>query len=1311
MSLHSIHDLFKAKPRPDFTPSLVPAFKTKFTEMVETYVFTDTIRGYFESILEKVSTGSGQGFWIQAEYGAGKTHFLVTLAALLIYTQDKALWDSVQDESIRLIRKRFGKSRLFPVVFSLRGEGASDEYLGRSLLDVLLEKFQLAIEDAGLAKKIQLTTAQDILNWFETRTSSAIRSEGTEFVHKKTGKTLDGYRNEHGDQALVNVLSQYFQEASINPREISVGVKDRLGYIYDQLAEAGYSGLLVVIDEYEGWQKGHNNPEELSRDAELLETLGFILPRDLGLSVYTIVASQSDVPAKLQGSGSGDRFIRMPLLASSNQRDYDVIIARRTRDLDKDHAPELTDNYRFYSSQFDFARGLSEAEFRDIFPFQPRCFEAVRRITARDLPTARSGLTVFWEVINSAEQSRQTELIRLADMMRSDHLVEECLTKSVYRDSYNVYLAAKESIPQLGLEKEDEPLAHDLLDTLYLWYAAFLDQTKPLSFHDLAEATLTTQSSDGIRSEDRVALVLATHTMPQIQVEGEAAIFKIGSDVTDTLLKFNDYKRKATKDTYQLQRAFTTSLFWKPTETGGAGSGLFADLSLDSETPKRLQSRNIEYGGKVSIASSWRADHGMELREDDSHFRLILLTPSVLSVPQPADLQDARIAVIKPGDLTDEIKQIVAAYEAWRSMNEEFRNQAGKKAEEIRSWLDAQKSRVYGDLISVQMKLYQVGQIITRDSLGISAREAFTQGGTSNDNRFGFIVDRLLTNAYNSLPFDASKLRVLFTSADVGKVFDGYFSRNQKSADINACRNFGIPLGLSHSDKPTNFAPQQVKTFEILEEMLKEQKGDLHVWQIYQNLSRPPYGLPYSVIQLFLLSFVRYRNPRYDLTLKPRHDLQTRTGQTISRDRLTSATVAELAWKLYIQDKFDALIPGVGPSWNDVLAYALLIVNDLHSSHDQTDIEAQTHRLLEALKTLKTDVEALDINLQGLAGTLGEHIPIQAKNCLQTLAGLTSVTVDSYADFHEAAEDTFEHRPEALRDALQTYKRLRDLSSLAADIGHVRAYLSSADLDSSDINLQNMRNNLNSRIRLEDLAEVPENWKALRGEFDQFRERYRTAYQKHHRDYYQAVARLEVTLAMAPSQLQTLEILNQIELGRPAGADLSTRYESLNRELRICPITDINQVQVEYKPVCDQCGLSMQTNPPKNEVTSFLTELGEALAYKASQLAGESMALVVRESKNADLTAVLNAAQVKDLAALSASLSPEVAKKINQGLRKQGIYTFEVSLLSDLAKRFPNIEEADIPRLIDDLEHSLKDAFAIAHKENPGKKSFRLTLK
>ncbi|MFQ3662521.1 MAG: DUF6079 family protein [Chloroflexaceae bacterium] len=357
MTRRPLRDLIVPKAAPDLTPSLVRAFRQQAETMVETYIFTDTIRGYFEqTIFDAVARGQGQGFWVQAEYGAGKTHFLTVLSALLSDTS-QALWSRIQDEDIRQAHRRLGGARLFPVVLSLRGEGAGDGTFERSLLDVLLEAgFQPALEAAGLDGQVRITPADDIVAWLEEQASPALRQDAYTFVQGRTEKSVETYRELEGTSALAGLLTEYFKQANIRPN-IHVSVKERLAHIYRQLTDPtgpAYTGLLVVIDEYEGWSKGHSSPEEQTRDAEILETLAYLLPRDLGLQVYTVVASQSDIPTKLRGSQGGDRFIPLPLLVQVNERDYDVIIARRVRGIDPERVPEVEQLYDNYRQHFGF---------------------------------------------------------------------------------------------------------------------------------------------------------------------------------------------------------------------------------------------------------------------------------------------------------------------------------------------------------------------------------------------------------------------------------------------------------------------------------------------------------------------------------------------------------------------------------------------------------------------------------------------------------------------------------------------------------------------------------------------------------------------------------------------------------------------------------------------------------------------------------------------------------------------------------------------------------------------------------------------
>lgn len=1309
-----IQDLISPKPEPKLTPSLVPAFRANAREMVETYVFTDTIRAHFDAILEPVATGHGQAFWVQAEYGAGKTHFLVTLAALLANTADDTLWQLVQDGHIRQAQKRLRASRLFPVVLSLRGESAGDPYFGRSLLDVLLEEgFGNALEAANLLEEVQVTAADDILAWLEHTASPAIRADAEAFVNQQGNQTLAAYRDNEGTDAVAALLSQYFGSVGIRP-DIASGQKERLGHIYRQLTDEdgpGYDGLLVLIDEYEGWEKGHNTPEELSRDTELLETLGSLLPVDLGYQVYTVVASQSAVPAKLQGSQAGSRFINIPLLAQRNERDYDVIISRRALGLKQDRLPEINDFYTHYSQHFDFAQGLAEDEFRDVFPFQPRCFETIRHITARDLPTARSGLLVFWQVVNHADLLKRPQLIRLADMMHSRHLVDDCLRRGVYADATNAYQLATESLSILELEPEDLPLAQDILTTLYLWYLAYIEQPRRMTLKELAEATLTTD--DVLRAEDSVAYVLSTmQPLRQVDFDNESATFVPagGDDGFSIVALFNEHKRRAIRDRYKLQNAWTESLFFTPQETAGV-SGFFHDFVLDTTATRRVRSRNLEYSGEVILSSSWRLDHGLALAPKDVHFRLIILTAEAVQSVNAEDLQDPRIAVVLPGEMSDEVREAAAAYVAWHTMEEETQQQSGRQAEEIRSWLDSQKHRTFSDLAATHLKLYQAGRVVSRDNVAINVRDAFGQGG-GNERCIAHTVERLLTAAHRNLPITPDRLRGVLTALDTGKVFEGYFNRNPSTAQVTATRNYGVGLDLSRQDNPGRFDPQQNPVFSLIEGMLAGREGgDLPVWQLFDELSDPPFGLPYVVIQLYLLAFVRRGSPRVDLLLKPNHKLRNRDRQSITRDRLTTSAVASLDWKPGLEGNFDSLVPGTGPMWNDVLPYAREVADSLRTTTDQADIERQTEYLCQTLARMQPEVNNLQHNLEALAGTLNAALPQAATQAMHDLEQLTTEVPSSYADFYEKTETLFA-TPEALRDSMQTYVRLGQLAAVAAEISSTRRYLDEIKLRPNDVDLAADRITLLTQMALEGLVDSPETWRRLRADFEQFRKRYRNEYRKHHRDYYQAVAQLQDSLADVPHRVQALTLLNHIEgLGPQAGADLEQRYQELRSQLRSCAVTEVADVTVEHVPSCNQCGLQLTDAPPEEEAAAFLTELEGALTARSRQLASETVRRVLAQGDRADMGTFLEAAQAADLAALVDVMNPDLADFINCLLAQESIVTEEAAVLARLAEQYPSMEQSEIDAVVEALRQLLVEAFAQARQTHPDKETIRLSLR
>jgi hypothetical protein len=109
--------------------------------------YVDPVRSYLDRIFERIAANEGQGFWVQAEFGVGKSHLLAATAVLAVGGPPS--WERIEqreDEDKKagpgaridaLWRKKIEKRRLFPIVFSLEGAGGTDD---KGLEDFILEE-------------------------------------------------------------------------------------------------------------------------------------------------------------------------------------------------------------------------------------------------------------------------------------------------------------------------------------------------------------------------------------------------------------------------------------------------------------------------------------------------------------------------------------------------------------------------------------------------------------------------------------------------------------------------------------------------------------------------------------------------------------------------------------------------------------------------------------------------------------------------------------------------------------------------------------------------------------------------------------------------------------------------------------------------------------------------------------------------------------------------------------------------------------------------------------------------------------------
>ena len=116
--MRTLEKILTVKPEPETTPMLSDIIQAeKAIGTVSEYLFTPSLRAHCKRIFDCVVNRKGQGFWVQAEYGAGKTHFLGALVDLLVW-RDLKVWDALRDQELRSeYAGALSKARWFPVPF------------------------------------------------------------------------------------------------------------------------------------------------------------------------------------------------------------------------------------------------------------------------------------------------------------------------------------------------------------------------------------------------------------------------------------------------------------------------------------------------------------------------------------------------------------------------------------------------------------------------------------------------------------------------------------------------------------------------------------------------------------------------------------------------------------------------------------------------------------------------------------------------------------------------------------------------------------------------------------------------------------------------------------------------------------------------------------------------------------------------------------------------------------------------------------------------------------------------------------------
>lgn len=1182
--MRELDKIITVKAEPETTPSLSDIIqKEKAIQTVSDYLFTTALRAHFKRIFECVVDRKGQGFWVQAEYGAGKTHFLGTLVDLLVWRELK-VWAELRDQELKSeYSGALAKSRWFPVAFSLRGMGQSDE--GDSLMRVFEQQIRESLKGfaPGLDAQVNITSAELADYWFHNEATDAERAGVKFFFEKEHKSSPEDYRSKNGK----NKFGQELVRSKLPEGRLRGKFKERFAHIYEQITKlGGYEGIIFVVDEFRSWQDRHpQGTPAYAEDEEVLETLAFVLPTE-HLNIITIIASQGDMPQKLSGGGEGDRFVPLYLLADKNKSDFGEIVTFRCRELQKGAATDIKDYYDYCRKEYKFIRqaNISLDYFSAIFPFQPRCFDVMRRITQNaekhNLPTARSAIRMAWQTLADSKFLKGRRLITLPDIFDTDEL-RKGLNHEHYRDAYLNLQSAVEQLGELDVGAEEQEQCKAILQTLLLWALSLPDNLRDgLTAQEVAEASWLQDDAVGATAQAEHLLdVLIQNGFP-VRTEkksrgGEQVSlysYEISAVQAQPAKLFAPLKKKYLQDGKRQDEKWLESLFWDLTiitpeaqsELGVNGGILAAFAPPDQRTAKERQNNlpakysmphrsaastrrvhKVAYSGEVVVSDRWRDEFGEEIKHTDQHFRLVYLTskPSDTDDKITAALKDTRIAVCRPEVLTQETRDALADMLAAEEMKKDC---SAPNQGSLRDYGDTKRRDAIKTILKCQQDEFRRGRVLTQKGYGIPATEVFT----APKEREEVLAARLLEKSYDTPLFSPKEIKKDFSENDARKLFAGLFTKEPANAEKDAVVNFGPGLELTVKSHPSEFKPDHSQALAKIREALTG-VSDKPINDLKSTFCRPPYALTDEIVILYLFALVR--SGAWEIVLNPATSIQLANGKLLPGNKLTAHALALVKWNTQLDKALlgARIVKSVETKWDAVLPFARVLDETLKPAATPDEELQRNEQMLAILAKLKTEITEVAGSIGVRSSKLGGTVPKSFTEICARLKALA--TVESYQQFDAAVRESYAD-PEKFRDAFDQYAKARKLRDRALELSQARDYLTAAcDLNP---NLTLTHQALLDQLKFDPLFAQPHLIEARLESFKHWKEGYVQAYRKGHRAFYESLHKLAELMNTLSKKVFALHRLNGVvELGPsfPGTSNVTSDLDKLQKALWVCP--------------------------------------------------------------------------------------------------------------------------------------------------------------
>ena len=440
--------------------------KTRSASIIKSFVFTSEVAAHLTILADALLKDHGRGFFLQGDFGSGKSHFLAALTAWLSQRPEA---DGFSDHHDGLSRVKDSGRKFLVVDVSLV------RYRSITPLErILVEAIETTLSEYGIAAR--LTPLSAFLDHFKRLLDDdALASDfaGEVGLSMERPSAIEDYIRSNPRKAYTEGI-RFMKRIGLAAPEMLIEERyETLSRVLRAVKDAGFNGLVLLIDELSEFFRAKPDARSLNEDARTLQLFGEIT---LTEHLWIVAALQESIErtgdiSQVTFQKIKDRF---PVKLSLSTLHIKALISRRL----VRHRPEADEKilniYQDIRRRFpSFAWGYDD--FQAVYPVHPVTITLLDGLG--DLFSEHRGIVDFVHYQIAGDESRQIKgiLDRSAyELLGPDSIYEHFSQRMAEFSGFHIY--PRHVIPHLDEvidetieETEDRLLARRIIRILVLY--------------------------------------------------------------------------------------------------------------------------------------------------------------------------------------------------------------------------------------------------------------------------------------------------------------------------------------------------------------------------------------------------------------------------------------------------------------------------------------------------------------------------------------------------------------------------------------------------------------------------------------------------------------------------------------------------------------------------------------------------------------------------------------------------------------------------------------------------------------------------